>query len=43
MAVDFDWRRHSAPAYLDAYERAVEIRRVAREAPRPARGGPAAR
>ncbi|HET9682069.1 MAG TPA: glycogen/starch synthase [Candidatus Limnocylindrales bacterium] len=27
MAVDFDWRTHSAPAYLDAYERAVAIRR----------------
>jgi starch synthase len=28
MAVDFDWRRHSAPAYLDAYERAIAIRRA---------------
>jgi starch synthase len=27
MAVDFDWRAHSAPAYLAAYERAAEIRR----------------
>jgi starch synthase len=28
MAVDFDWRTHSAPAYLEAYERAVSIRRT---------------
>ncbi len=28
MAVDFDWRRSSAPAYLDAYRRAIEIRRA---------------
>jgi starch synthase len=27
MAVDFDWRRTSAPAYLAAYERAVGLRR----------------
>jgi starch synthase len=27
MAVDFDWRSHSAPAYLEAYRRAVAIRR----------------
>ncbi len=27
MAVDFDWRSSSAPAYLDAYERAIELRR----------------
>jgi len=27
MAVDFDWRRSSAPAYLEAYRRAIEIRR----------------
>jgi starch synthase len=27
MAVDFDWRRSSAPAYLEAYERAVTLRR----------------
>jgi glycogen synthase len=27
MAVDFDWRRSSAPAYIKAYERAVAIRR----------------
>jgi starch synthase len=26
MAVDFDWRRSSAPAYLEAYERAVALR-----------------
>lgn len=31
MAVDFDWRTHSAPAYLEAYERAVAIRRGATE------------
>jgi starch synthase len=29
MAVDFDWRTGSAPAYLDAYRRAIEIRRRA--------------
>jgi starch synthase len=27
MAVDFDWRTGSAPAYLEAYRRAVRIRR----------------
>jgi starch synthase len=27
MAVDFDWRRSSAPAYLEAYERAIQLRR----------------
>jgi starch synthase len=27
MAVDFDWRSHSAPAYLESYRRAVAIRR----------------
>jgi starch synthase len=27
MAVDFDWRSGSAPAYLDAYRRAIEVRR----------------
>ena len=27
MAVDFDWRTASAPAYLAAYERAIELRR----------------
>lgn len=29
MAVDFDWRTHSAPAYLAAYRRTIEIRRAA--------------
>ncbi len=33
MAVDFDWRTGSAPAYLAAYRRAIEIRR-GRAAPR---------
>jgi starch synthase len=28
MAVDFDWRTHSAPLYLAAFERAVAIRRA---------------
>jgi len=28
MAVDFDWRSSSAPAYLDAYRRALSIRRT---------------
>ena len=27
MTVDFDWRTHSAPLYLKAYERAIGIRR----------------
>ena len=27
MAVDFDWRTASAPAYLAAYQRAIDIRR----------------
>jgi starch synthase len=27
MAVDFDWRTRSAPAYLSAYHRAIELRR----------------
>ena len=27
MAVDFDWRRRAAPAYLQAYRRAVSVRR----------------
>jgi starch synthase len=27
MAVDFDWARGSAPRYLDAYRRAIELRR----------------
>jgi len=30
MAVDFDWVRGSAPHYLEAYRRAVEIRRRGR-------------
>jgi starch synthase len=29
MAVDFDWRTKSAPAYLAAYRRAIELRRSA--------------
>ncbi len=37
MAVDFDWRTHSAPAYLAAYERAVAIRRRIVDAPEPPR------
>ncbi len=28
-AVDFDWRSHSAPAYVAAYKRAIAARRVA--------------
>jgi hypothetical protein len=28
MAVDFDWRSGSAPAYLEAYRRAIGIRRA---------------
>jgi starch synthase len=28
MAVDFDWRTGSAPRYIEAYRRAIEIRRV---------------
>jgi len=32
MAVDFDWRTGSAPAYLAAYRRAVELRRAGRRA-----------
>jgi len=27
MAVDFDWRGHSAPRYLEAYRRAIALRR----------------
>jgi starch synthase len=27
MAVDFDWTNHSAPRYVEAYERAVALRR----------------
>jgi len=30
MAVDFDWARGSAPRYLEAYRRAIEIRRRGR-------------
>jgi starch synthase len=30
MAVDFDWRSGSAPAYLEAYRRAIEIRQARR-------------
>jgi hypothetical protein len=26
MAVDFDWRTSSAPKYLDAYRRAIDLR-----------------
>jgi starch synthase len=29
MAVDFDWRTHSAPTYLAAYRRAIDLRRAA--------------
>jgi starch synthase len=29
MAVDFDWRTHSAPTYLATYRRALDLRRVA--------------
>jgi starch synthase len=32
MAVDFDWRTSSAPAYLDAYRRATELRAASRGA-----------
>jgi glycogen synthase len=28
MAVDFDWRTSSAPAYVEAYRRAISIRRT---------------
>jgi len=28
MAVDFDWRTASAPAYVEAYKRAAELRRA---------------
>jgi len=28
MAVDFDWRTSSAPAYLEVYERAIALRRT---------------
>ncbi|MGH2513825.1 MAG: glycogen synthase [Candidatus Limnocylindrales bacterium] len=33
MAVDFDWRTGSAPAYVAAYERAIELRRGRPAAP----------
>lgn len=33
MAVDFDWRTASAPAYLDAYRRAIAIRRPGKVTP----------
>jgi starch synthase len=29
MAIDFDWRTNSAPAYIEAYRRAVALRRSA--------------
>jgi hypothetical protein len=32
MAVDFDWRTSSAPAYLDAYWRAIDLRVASRGA-----------
>jgi starch synthase len=32
MAVDFDWRRTSAPAYLAAYRRAIDRRAIDRRA-----------
>ncbi|MBI3745338.1 MAG: glycogen synthase [Chloroflexi bacterium] len=32
MAVDFDWRTGSAPAYIEAYRRAIELRRAGRRA-----------
>jgi len=33
MAVDFDWRTGSAPAYVDAYRRAIALRRSASGSP----------
>jgi starch synthase len=33
MAVDFDWRSGSAPAYLDAYRRAIAIRAMRPRSP----------
>jgi hypothetical protein len=27
MAIDFDWRSHSAPEYIKAYRRAISLRR----------------
>jgi starch synthase len=38
MAVDFDWRSGSAPAYVEAYRRAISLRR-SMPAPAPARSG----
>ncbi|MCU0477250.1 MAG: glycogen synthase [Chloroflexi bacterium] len=38
MAVDWAWERSSAPAYAAMFGRAVEARRVAAGAPRPAEG-----
>jgi hypothetical protein len=29
MAVDFDWARGPAPRYVEAYRRAIQIRREA--------------
>jgi len=46
MAVDFDWRTGSAPRYVEAYERAVALRRAVsrRRAGRPSTGAsPSAR
>lgn len=34
MAVDFDWRTGSAPRYVEAYRRAVEVRRALPQSPR---------
>jgi starch synthase len=36
MAVDFDWRSSSTPAYVDAYQRAVDVRARVHLADRPA-------
>jgi starch synthase len=33
MAVDFDWRTGSAPRYVEAYRRAVEVRRTPPQSP----------
>jgi starch synthase len=38
MAVDFDWRAGSAPAYLEAYRRAIEIRQAANRRGSPTSG-----
>lgn len=37
MAVDFDWRTSSAPAYVDAYQRALALRRGSSQASESAR------